>query len=62
VLLAQEGEKQRLVVLKLQPTIVADDEGTVEMFLDEGRIAARLCQALTLANTKTVVTMFGSSR
>jgi eukaryotic-like serine/threonine-protein kinase len=43
VLLAQEGEKQRLVVLKLLPTIVDDDEGTVEMFLDEGRIAARLC-------------------
>ena len=42
VLLAQEGEKQRLVVLKLLPTMVDDDEGAVEMFLDEARIAARL--------------------
>jgi len=42
VLLAQEVEKQRLAVLKLLPTIVDDDEGTVEMFLDEARIAARL--------------------
>ncbi len=43
VLLAQaHEEKPRLVVLKLLPSIVDDEEGTVDMFLDEARIAARL--------------------